>query len=1371
MPEKSDLATPTAPCTMCHVPSAMCLCNWGLGHSHFPFRTRRDSSDRTPHTRPHTLSLVMGGTAAAAVLVALLTPLAGGVAPDTTKWRTYDGSGNNHNNPKLGAAGIVFPRLAEKSPPENGFALSSREMSQRLGDITRPLSNPFGVTDMHTTWGHFIAHDITLLSTGESAPFPIPTCDRSFDRDCSGDRVMPFDRTLEVNGEPVNMISSFLDGGMLYGSSAEWASALRSKGGRLETDVLGGPPLNNDQLAMGTNGLDTPRSQRKCGDVRCNITPQLLSLYTVFIREHNARVANLSRAHPQWDDDTLYHEARRWVVALMQRITYHEYLPALLGEPLPQYSGYNSSVDPSVSNEFAAAIFRYGHSEINDEVLRVDEEWDESLKGHLLLHTCFHNPQVSLDRPSGAESILRGMMLKKQRAVDLSFTDALQNRFLCKPPGPNSTSSACRDLFAIDIERNRQHRIASLNTIRKALRLAPYTSFSQITSDAKLASTLQDIYHDVDAVEFYVGMLAEDHVAGGLGETFAAGVRDQFLRLRSGDRHWHEAPGEFSAEELAQIRSSRLSAVIARNTDIIVPHTNVFFTPSTQIASKLEEEEEEVLPYLTGFPSFKVLRPGNVELYWRLLEDEVQFALHVRGSGWVGLGFDPRNPTVSLMIDVDVVIGRATDKGDVIEDRWSENIGVPSLDEARGCTSDISEATVERVSGITTMYFKRPLKAKDTRCDHDIPLGKMTIIYAYSKDSNTLAYHGANRGSAVIEMANEGEGSSVVLLVSLSVGGGALAIGVAVALGMLFFHQKKNREIKHLFNNTAIASACAEAIAEMELERLDYLQDIENPNRIQASFIRIVQLLKEYRSYLPDSLLDMLASSNVEMAAPRDDVAIVFTDCMTSLQLWANFPEEMPVCIEIMSTIFRRCASKCKGYEVKTIGESFMIAFDTPLDAVKFCLKSQEEMTDTQWPVNEALVADGKFVGPRVRMGCHAGAVITEENPLTGRADYRGTTVNKAARLTALPEDGYICLSSEVFNAISPHTDQLKGFIVDSGEHSLKGLHGNHRVYYALPNKLRARLLTSTKKQHSLGGSMTSMSFGSSQHMPLSPNDITPNHQKTPLCIAAINIITKDVQGSIGNCFQTAIDVVSTAAIASRGVLETLSDNVLVVTWNGMHPCKNHSFAGFHFLAMTRHRLRNTAVGIALGYGHHTKVGSAMKRFYTVIGAVHPAAVALSGYAAELGVAALTIDLSLKRSLDSDAARSFLRPVDVWRCNGTVHTIFEVDLRVLVAMVDAITVSLIGDIDLHEMPVSRDDTAQHDEYTETFIMATENADTAALESLGEKNTVLRKVISPSTRVLRCTWGNFLARGAFDPSVALTPLTALQWTHESIPGEL
>ena len=61
----------------------------------------------------------------------------------------------------------------------------------------------------------------------------------------------------------------------------------------------------------------------------------LTALHTIFVRHHNHLAEGLSHINPFWDDERLFQEARRILIAQMQHITYNEYLPVVLGQCLP----------------------------------------------------------------------------------------------------------------------------------------------------------------------------------------------------------------------------------------------------------------------------------------------------------------------------------------------------------------------------------------------------------------------------------------------------------------------------------------------------------------------------------------------------------------------------------------------------------------------------------------------------------------------------------------------------------------------------------------------------------------------------------------------------------------------------------------------------------------------------------------------------------------------------------------------------------------------------------------------------------------------------------------------------------------------------
>lgn len=170
-----------------------------------------------------------------------------------------------------------------------------------------------------------------------------------------------------------------MDASDIYGSKDSVAKSLRTfNGGRLNVTVING----NEYLPAGSEALcGTSSSNEFCfrsGDVRINQTPTLVVLTNTFFRLHNRIAKLLAQQNPHWNDETLYQEGRRIVIAIKQHITYQYWLPPVLGNAymerrnmLPKKSGfakYDPDVDVRTINSFSASGFRYSHSTIQGEI-------------------------------------------------------------------------------------------------------------------------------------------------------------------------------------------------------------------------------------------------------------------------------------------------------------------------------------------------------------------------------------------------------------------------------------------------------------------------------------------------------------------------------------------------------------------------------------------------------------------------------------------------------------------------------------------------------------------------------------------------------------------------------------------------------------------------------------------------------------------------------------------------------------------------------------------------------------------------------------------------------------------------------------------
>jgi peroxidase len=163
----------------------------------------------------------------------------------------------------------------------------------------------------------------------------------------------------------VNQATHYLDGSQIYGFTVKKSAILRSfDHGQLETTVkhkrdflpVSHKPSDDCQLS------DDSSVCFISGDSRVNINPQLTVMHTLWMREHNRVAKELAEMNPRWDDERLFQEARRIVIAEIQHITYNEWLPLVLGKKyfkkIQKYSQYNDKVDASVSNSFATAAVR-----------------------------------------------------------------------------------------------------------------------------------------------------------------------------------------------------------------------------------------------------------------------------------------------------------------------------------------------------------------------------------------------------------------------------------------------------------------------------------------------------------------------------------------------------------------------------------------------------------------------------------------------------------------------------------------------------------------------------------------------------------------------------------------------------------------------------------------------------------------------------------------------------------------------------------------------------------------------------------------------------------------------------------------------------
>jgi len=499
-------------------------------------------------------------------------------APPADGVRSIDGSGNNPLDGEMGATHTQLLRLVPSAYADGVAALAGpgrpnpRAISNAVSAQSESMPNPLGLSDYLWQWGQFIDHDVDLTDgvvPAEPANIAIPAGDPFFDPEGTGTVEMALNRSIydpqtgqsvDDPRQQINEITAWIDASNVYGSDPERAAALRTLDGtgQLRTSEGALLPFNTAGLP---NAGGSSSALFLAGDVRANEQVGLTAMHTLFVREHNRIARNLAARRPELSGDALYERARRLVGAEIQAITYREFLPALLGPgALAPYPGYRPEVDARIANEFSTAAYRFGHSALSPTLLRLDEQGAEVAEGHLALRDAFFAPQRLIDE-GGIEPVLRGLASQVCQSVDPLVIDDVRN-FLFGPPGAGGF-----DLASLNIQRGRDHGLPSYNAVRRALGLRPARNFGDISSRPEIRRRLRSAYGAVEAIDLWVGGLAEDPLPGAMvGELFRAILKDQFEALRDGDRFWYQRV--LSRQEQRQVEGTRLADIIRRNTSI-----------------------------------------------------------------------------------------------------------------------------------------------------------------------------------------------------------------------------------------------------------------------------------------------------------------------------------------------------------------------------------------------------------------------------------------------------------------------------------------------------------------------------------------------------------------------------------------------------------------------------------------------------------------------------------------------------------------------------------------------------------------------------------------------------------------------------------
>ena len=294
-------------------------------------------------------------------------------------------------------------------------------------------------------------------------------------------------------------------------------------------DALPAPDANTTvetdftQQPVGTYDDELLNAHASCGDGRCNENIALTSIHQIFHSEHNrlvdyiknvletdnsagaaARLADWKAIGVQgangtggYDYGERLFQAARYVTEMeYQHLVFEEFARKVQPAVRP-FHVYSPDINPAIEAEFAHAVYRFGHSMLDDDVARTNVNPTTGAKSDnsLPLLTAFLNPPElydggsagTLDAAAGAGSVFMGSSDQTGNEIDEFVTETLRNNLLGLP----------LDLASINMTRAREAGVAPLNEVRRQIfaetndgQLAPYTSWADYGQHLKHPESL-----------------------------------------------------------------------------------------------------------------------------------------------------------------------------------------------------------------------------------------------------------------------------------------------------------------------------------------------------------------------------------------------------------------------------------------------------------------------------------------------------------------------------------------------------------------------------------------------------------------------------------------------------------------------------------------------------------------------------------------------------------------------------------------------------------------------------------------------------------------------------------------------------------------
>ncbi|KAE8583681.1 hypothetical protein XENTR_v10020625 [Xenopus tropicalis] len=278
----------------------------------------------------------------------------------------------------------------------------------------------------------------------------------------------------------------------IYGDSLERQHMLRLfTDGKLKYQIINGdiyPPTVVEAPVFMIYPDNVPKEKQfAVGQEVFGLLPGLMMYATLWLREHNRVCDILKKEHPTWDDEQLFQTTRLILIGETIKIVIEDYVQHLSGYYL------KLKFDPEL---LFGVQFQYRN--------RIAVEFNQLYHWHPLIPEKF---QILEDEYSHSRFLYNTSILLDYgvEALVESFTKQIAGKI----GGGKNHHPGLLKVAAGVIEESRKLRLQPFNEYRKRFGLKAYKSFKDLTGEEIMSAQLEELYGDIDALEFYLGLLLE----------------------------------------------------------------------------------------------------------------------------------------------------------------------------------------------------------------------------------------------------------------------------------------------------------------------------------------------------------------------------------------------------------------------------------------------------------------------------------------------------------------------------------------------------------------------------------------------------------------------------------------------------------------------------------------------------------------------------------------------------------------------------------------------------------------------------------------------------------------------------------------------